>query len=133
MWGRGPGVRVGRVLPLSDSPVLHICPSPLLPTRLDSVPRFKEKGSVSAIERVRKRKYQNLSAFLSSKLLRESEPEGSNAGPQEGEQEACTELKHLLLLVHLEGAGWGSFLGKGNSVMKLGAPGGRVGMGRNQE
>ena len=133
MWGRGPGVRVGRVLPLSDSPVLHICPSPLLPTRLDSVPRFKEKGSVSAIERVRKRKYQNLSAFLSSKLLRESEPEGSNAGPQEGEREACAELKHLLLLVHLEGAGWGQFWGEGEQCYEGGDPAGGVGMGRNQE
>lgn len=31
-------------------------------------------------------------------------------GPPEGKREACVEVKHLLLLAHLdEGAGWGQF------------------------
>lgn len=85
--GHGGGafrVSGGRVLPFSDSSLLHIRPSPLLLTCLDSVLGFEEKESVSTIERVRKRKYQNLSAFLSRRLLRESEPGAAVRGPRKG-------------------------------------------------
>lgn len=84
LWA-GPLVSLRVEFSLCQIPlILHLRPSLLLLTCLDSVLRFGEKESVSTIERARKRKYQNLSAFLSCRLPSESELGGSRAGPREG-------------------------------------------------
>lgn len=83
---------------------------------LDSVLWFGEKESVSTIERVRKRKYQNLSSLLSCRLLSESEPGAQYGAPGREAGGLCLTKIPSTFSSPRGGQAGGHFSGKGNTL-----------------